>query len=165
MRTVYIGLQRGGGTVGLLNRLITRSRFGHALIAFDDAAFSADGREGWQFERVSEISTATRWYTFAASSEQIANMERWCQHRVGWRYDWVSVFKFTTLWRIFLPSRERRSDREKFFCSEGVYACPLEAAAIRLLGEVSAYEVAPGHFRFSSSLRLATPPTFRGLVL
>lgn len=165
LRCAYIGLQRGGGVIGTLNRLVTRSRFGHALIAFDDAAFSADGREGWQFERVSDIAVPTRWYAFDATSAQIQNMERWCERRVGAKYDWVSVFKFTTLWRLFFPSRERRSDRGKFYCSEGCYACPLEAAAIRLLGEVESWEVAPGHFRFSSVLRLATPPTFRGTVL
>lgn len=165
MRTVYIGLQRGGGVIGWLTRLVTRSRFGHALIAFDDVAFSADGKAGWQFERVSLMQTPTRWYAFEASPRQIDNMEVWCMNRVGWPYDRVSVFKFTTLWRAFLPSRQARRDREKLFCSEGVYACPLEAAAIRLLGEVSAWEVAPGHFRYSSLLRLATPPTFRGKVL
>lgn len=165
MRTAYIGLQRGGGVIGWLNRLITRSRFGHALIAFDNVAFSADGREGWRFEWVDAITTPTRWYVFDASDAQIDNMVRWCEKREGAPYDWPTVFKFTTLWRLFFPSREARRDRGKYFCSEGAYACPLEAAAIRLLGEANSWEVAPGHFRFSSQLRLATPPTFRGRVL
>lgn len=151
--------------VGYLTRLVTRSRFGHSLIAFDDVAFSADGREGWQFERVSEIKTATRWYTFAATPEQIANMGTWCQERIGWPYDRMSVLKFTTPYRMVFPSREAKRDRGKLFCSEGVYACVTEGAGLELLGEVGAWEVAPGHFRFSSLLKRANPPTYRGPVL
>lgn len=165
MSAAYIGLQRGGGIVGYLTRLVTRSRFGHSLIAFDDAAFSADGKEGWGFQSVSAITVPTRWYTFAATSEQIANMATWCQERVGWPYDRASVLKFTTPYRMVFPSREARRDRGKLFCSEGVYGCVVEGAGIDLLGEVDAYEVAPGHFRFSSLLKRANPPSYRGPIL
>lgn len=162
MTAVYIGLQRGGGIIGYLNRLVTRSRFGHALIAFGDDAFSADARKGWGWLRVSKIQVPTRWYGIEASPAQLAEMRRWCLQRAGWRYDWISVLKFTLPWRLFFPSREARRDRRKLFCSEGVYSCLLEGAAIRLLGEAYAWEVAPGHFRMASGLKRATPLTYRG---
>lgn len=163
--TVYIGIQRGGGVLGWGNRLVTRSRFGHALIAFDDVAFSADGKAGWRFERVSLIRVPTRWYTFEATEAQIEAMLLWCETRRGAEYDWVSVFKFTLLYRLVGNSREARRDRSRFFCSEGVYACVEEAAGISLLGEVEPWEVAPGHFRFSSLLRRTLHPDFKGEVL
>lgn len=163
MRTVYVGLQRGGGIVGWGNRLVTRSRFGHALIAFDDGmAYSADGRKGWGWLHVADIATRTAWYSFEVTDAQLTSMRRWCEKRVGWRYDWWSVFRFTLLWRLVFPSREAKRDRTALFCSEGVYLCALEAAAIRLLGEVAAWEVAPAHFRFSSLLGKDVPPQYRG---
>lgn len=165
MTEVHIGIQRGGGLIGLLNRLVTRSRFGHALIAFSDGfSFSADGRHGWGWLMTWDIKVPTRWYVLAVTTVQAERIRHYCGEHVGAKYDWVSVFKFTLLCRLLFNSRERRRDRLKFFCSEGVYLA-VSAGTIRLLGEVEAWEVAPGHFRFSPLLTRGIPRHYEGPLL
>jgi hypothetical protein len=166
MRRFYIGTQRGGGIIGVLNRLVTRSRLGHALIAFDDGYyFSADGKIGWHWGRVADIDVPTRWQAYDVSDAQYKAMIAWCQEREGWPYGWIGCIRFTTLWRMFFASRESRRERRELFCSKGVHACVLEAAGVNVLGEAASWEVAPGHFRFSPILFRDIPLKYKGPLL
>lgn len=166
MRLFYIGTQRGGGLIGWANRLVTRSRIGHALIAFEDGRYwSADGKRGWICGNVADIKVPTRWQAHDVTEAEYAAMIRWNIEHEGWPYSWIGCIRFTTLWRVFFASGESERERKELFCSKGVYACPLEACGIALLGEVKPWEVAPGHFRFSPDLFRAIPRMYRGPLL
>lgn len=143
MSIVHVGLHRGGGLVGWLNRWLTRSRIGHASIRFGDQVFEASMNKGWKFTALADIRGPVTWYTVQVTDEEFGRMYQWCRDRQGWPYDFRSVIKFTALWRLFFPSREARRDRKRLFCFEGVYLCFLENG-ITLLGEARAWEIS-GH--------------------
>lgn len=155
-KTVHIGLTKGGGIMGWLVRWITRSRYGHAMIRFEQKVFTAAAK-GWGWTTTDRLTQPVTWFAFDVTDVHYAAMQQWCTSRLGWKYDWWSVIRFTAVWRLLFPSREAKRDRRKLFCSEGPYLCALEAGKVRLLGEVEAWEVAPGDYRFSSMLTRVRP--------
>ncbi|MCC7196366.1 MAG: hypothetical protein IT356_12505 [Gemmatimonadaceae bacterium] len=157
MSAVYVGLHRGGGFIGWLIRLVTRSRVGHASILFGSTVFQASMRQGWGWTTIDRLRGPVTWYRLDVTPEQELSMRRWCEAHVGWAYDWRSVIKFTLLWRLFFNSREARRDQRRLFCFEGVYLCALEGAGIVLLGEARAWEIAGHVLAYSNLLARAEP--------
>jgi len=71
------------------------------------------------------------------SPEKFDMIEGFLRQQVGKKYDWRSVARFVT------RREEHPNDKDKWFCTELVFASVLEAA-IALLARTKAHEVSPG---------------------
>ena len=154
MKNVYILLYRGKSLISKLIRWQTRSIYSHASIYIE-----GEGNiEAWHIGGVRmkdsycdghKSGTIIDVFSVDLSDEEIEKIVEYAKSKIGKKYDFRSVFRFLTR----KPQNEH--DKDKWFCSELVFAS-FKYAGINLLERIEAWAVSPALLSFSPKMKKVT---------
>jgi len=155
---IYIGLHSANSIFDKIIRWQTRSKYSHVSISLEKDVIEATRFYGvrkfqkYKFKKDEYIDM----YSTEVTSEQFRKISQFLYAQVGKKYDITMVLRFL--------SRESESggSKDKWFCSELIYAA-FEHAGISLLNNTKAWEVSPGllsrstmlHYEFTLRSRVA----------
>lgn len=139
-------LFEGRGFISKLIKFQTRSKWTHAAILMPDGQIV----ESWQgagvrVKRLKSYVGVTALGVPRASQQEWEMVIDYALDKVGAKYDYRSVAQFVT------RRKESRSSKDKWFCSELVFAS-FQHAGINLLKRVEAANVSPGDLALSPML-------------
>lgn len=144
-----ICLHKGKGLISKLIQWQTRSEYSHASMMMPDGLI-IEAREGkgvralWKQEPKKGEVIDHFWID--ATEEQIEKMVTFARSQLGKSYDYTMVLRFIS------RRQANRSQSEKWFCSEFVFATCM-VAGINLLRTTEPWRVSPGLLALSPKLQ------------
>lgn len=140
------------GAIGKAISRVSRGPYVHASTILDDKCVI----EAQAFKGVQKLKSVTEGqkkgrvidiYDVDLTPEQEKIITEFLHAQIGKKYDWMMIFGF-----VLYASREGRKSRNKWFCSELVFAS-FEKANCILLERVDPWKVNPFNLSWSSKLK------------
>lgn len=134
---MIICLHKGKGLISSLIRFQTRGRYTHASILIKERdVIEAREFKGVVESRIELIDSSFNLFKVTTTREQDEKIISFLKDQLGKEYDYTMVARFVT------RRQEHRKSKEKWFCSELVFAAFLHAG-INLLERTEPWEVSP----------------------
>lgn len=144
-----IALFKGEGLFSRLIKWQTRSPYSHAAIIDENGALW-ESREGFGVRVTTNaadaINCSVDLFDVEMTDAQRHSVAEFLRGQLGKKYDWTMVLRFIS------RRQASRSQSEKWFCSELVFAA-FKKAGIDLLGRTEPWECSPGLLARSPLLR------------
>lgn len=145
---VKIRLYRGKTIISRTIQWQTRSRYNHAAIQIGNMIYEAKEFKGVLCRNANKKDYKADSFDLVnvMSDTQEKILTAFLRNQVNKRYDYTMVFRFVS------RRQETRKSKNKWFCSELVFAA-LKKAGVTLFRETEPWEVSPGLIPRSMSLK------------
>lgn len=145
MAKCHVILYRGNDLLAKAIKWQTRSEYCHAAVATQDRIYEATGKKNVVRRRMIKREDYEQGDWFAIEVPDYEKMEAFLEAQLGKKYDYTMIARFLS------RRQATRRSKNRWFCSELVFAALLRGGA-RLFERIEPWQVSPGMLSYSTKL-------------